>query len=87
MTQLVQSTKINYYQILGLDSSASTQQICQAYFFYYSVIATLPSKIIPVSNILIKINPIIHFVRLLKPLMYFMTVSFLFYCRLKTRHL
>ncbi len=87
MTQLVQSTKINYYQILGLDSTASTQQICQAYFFPDSVIATSPSKIIPASNILIKINPIIHFVRLLKHSMYFMTVSLLYYCRLKTRHL
>jgi curved DNA-binding protein CbpA len=35
MTELVQSTKINYYQILGLTNNANSQQICKAYFFYY----------------------------------------------------
>jgi len=32
MTELVQSTKINYYQILGLENNVNSQQICKAYF-------------------------------------------------------
>ncbi len=30
MAELVQSTKINYYQILGIENNANSQQICKA---------------------------------------------------------
>jgi len=30
MTELVQSTNINYYQILGVQQTASKQDICKA---------------------------------------------------------
>lgn len=31
MTELVQSTQINYYEILGVKSNATKQDICRAY--------------------------------------------------------
>ena len=75
MTELVQSTKINYYKILGLESSATTQQICKAYiYFLLKVIVKSLSDITPVFNIKIKTKNITLFVKLHKHLTFFMTV-------------